>query len=230
MTNEKQSAAVRIGLVLVGIGAVVALALLIPTAPSTPAPSPGSTPGEGATSDIRAGANPAERATPDASSPQPESDLTLTEAESLQGSIKSVSCFPERAGDDVLSNEELTPTREGIQAMEGCMDLVGLRHPDQAAIQLTTVFYLSPDGTVTQTGVGADVRTPEAWDLLEPCARDYWLANAPRVRPSDEKSFSCTYSWSKWSLTGGVHRVGAHIPSVLSGRGTHAFGTSVTDF
>ncbi|MGB0589523.1 MAG: hypothetical protein ACPGU1_07590 [Myxococcota bacterium] len=154
--------------------------------------------------------------------------FSLTEAESLQGSIKSVFCFPEGAGVDVLSTADLTPPSAGIQAMEGCLDLVGARHPSQAAIQLTTVFYLAPDGTVTQTGVGADVATPEAYDLLEPCARDYWLANAPRVRPSDEKSFSCVYSWSKWSLTGGVHRVGAHIPSVLSGRGTHAFGSSVT--
>ena len=158
-----------------------------------------------------------------------ESDaFSLTEAESLQGSIKSVFCFPEGAGVDVLSTADLTPTSAGIQAMEGCLDLVGARHPSQAAIQLTTVFYLAPDGTVTQTGVGADVATPEAYDLLEPCARDYWLANAPRVRPSDEKSFSCVYSWSKWSLTGGVHRVGAHVPSVLSGRGTHTFGASVT--
>ena len=230
MTNENRATKMRTGLLLLAIGAVVAVALLMPTSPPTPQPTPDGTTIQSDAAGVPTIAKPEQDASPVSGAARPESDLTLTEAESLRGSIKSVSCFPERAGQDVLSNEEITPTREGIQAMEGCMDLVGLRHPDQAAIQLTTVFYLDQDGTVTQTGVGADVRTPEAWDLLEPCARDYWLANAPRVRPSDEKSFSCTYSWSKWSLTGGVHRVGAHIPSVLSGRGTHAFGTSVTDF
>jgi hypothetical protein len=155
-------------------------------------------------------------------------EFSLSEEESLQGSIKSVSCFPEGAGSDVLSTAELTPPRAGIQAMEGCLDLVGARHPEQAAIQLTTVFYLAPDGTVSQTGVGADVASPKAWNLLEPCARDYWFENAPRVRASDEKSFSCVYSWSRWSLAGGVNRVGSYVPSVLSGHGTVAFGTSVT--
>ena len=153
---------------------------------------------------------------------------SLSEEEALRGSIKSISCFPEFAGKDVLSTDELTPTREGIQAMEGCLDLVGARQPEEAAIELTTVFYLSPDGSVFETGVGADVGSLEAWDILEPCAREYWLANAPKVRASDEKSFSCVYSWSAWSLLGGVHRVGAQVPSVLSGRGSVAFGTSVT--
>ena len=154
---------------------------------------------------------------------------TLTDEEALRASIKSISCFPEFAGKDVLTTDELTPTREGIQAMEGCLDLVGARFPQEASVELTTVFYLSPDGSVFETGVGADVGSLEAWDVLEPCAREYWLANAPKVRASDEKSFSCVYSWSVWSLTGGVHRVGAQVPSVLSGRGSVAFGKRVTD-
>ena len=160
--------------------------------------------------------------------PDAKAQLELSEEDALKASIKSISCFPEMAGKDVLPREELAPSLEGIQAMEGCLDLVGARFPQQSAIELTTVFYLSPDGSVFETGVGADVATLEAWDLLEPCAREYWLANPPKLRASDEKSFSCVYSWSMWSLRGAVHRIGAQVPSVLSGRGAMAFGTRVT--
>ena len=141
-----------------------------------------------------------------------------------RGSIKTVQCSPERAGETVLAETELLPPPEAARAMEGCLDMTADRFPEHHAIQLTIVYYLAPDGTVTQTGVGADVQTAEAWDLLEPCAREYWLAYPPRVSPSDEKSFSCVYRWSQASIGGGVGAVAGHVAKPWAGRDSAPIG------
>jgi hypothetical protein len=180
-----------------------------------------------APSESRVAAGPAEEATTPASiEAEPEPMPPLTEAEALRGTIKTVSCMPEGAGTSTLSRAEMFPPHEAVQAMEGCLDMTSARHPEHRAIQMSVVFYLVPDGSVSQTGVGADVDTAEAWELLQPCASSYWQAFAPTVKPTDEKSFTCVYHWSENSIGGGIASVRAPIAHVWSGRDTAQFGAS----
>jgi len=163
---------------------------------------------------------------PAAPAPPPEPP-TLSEDDALRGSIKTVTCSPERAGEALLSNEEMSPSHEAVQAMEGCLDHTASQHRTHRAIELTIVYYLTPDGAVSDTGVGADVDTEEAWKLLEPCVGGYWQTFPPKVSPSDERSFSCVYTWSENTLAGGIASVQAHVARVWAGRDTAPFGSSV---
>ena len=167
-------------------------------------------------------------ATPDQAAEDPnEGPPVLSEAEALRGSIKTVSCAPELAGKTSLSTEEMAPSHEAVQAMEGCLDLTVARHRQHRAIRLTIVYYLAPDGSVSDTGIGADVDTAEAWELLEPCARGYWQTYPPKVTPSDEQSFSCAYEWSEASIAGGAASVGAKVARIWAGQDTAIFGSSI---
>ena len=200
---------------LIGVGAA---ALMWP-APADPPVTPAGAP-EGPGDPTP----PSEAAVTEPAAPAP-----LTDAEALKGSIKTVSCTSEGAGTRLLSREAMSPTHEAVQAMEGCLDLTAARFEGHFAIELSIVYYLAPEGTVNQTGVGADVNTPEAWDLLQNCAADYWQTYPPTLEPSDEKSFSCVYAWSQNSIAGGVTSVRPAVTRSFAGREARPFGSSVTD-
>ena len=159
--------------------------------------------------------------------PVPEQPA-LSAEDARRGSIKTITCTPELAGQSVLPQAEMLPPPEAAHAMEGCLDLTAAKHPGHHAIELTIVYYLAPDGTVNETGVGADVLSVQAWEQLEPCAREYWRAYPPEVSPSTEKSFSCAYRWSEGSIAGGLGAMAGHVARVWSGREAEPFGASVT--
>ena len=121
-----------------------------------------------------------------------------------RGTIRWVNCKPEGVGAEPLTDAEMQPTFEALEVMENCLADTYVADPSHAAINVSVVFYLAPDGSINETGCGADVRSEAAWSTLQECVLDYWTVNPPTVAPTDEKTFTCRYWWSREELLGGL--------------------------
>lgn len=121
-----------------------------------------------------------------------------------RGSIRWVNCKPEGIGAEPLTDAEMQPTFEALDVMENCLADTYLADPSHAAINVSVVFYLASDGSINETGCGADVRSEAAWSALQDCVLDYWTVNPPTVAATDEKTFTCRYWWSREELLGGL--------------------------
>ena len=161
---------------------------------------------------------------PDGAQKASDEAPALTLAESARGSIKTIRCMQEQAGQDKVADSEMAPPPEAVGAMEGCLDMTAARFPAHDGINLSVVYYLVPDGSVGNTGVGADVLTGEAWDLILPCVTEYWLAFPPKLSPTDEKSYTCTFNWSRETVAGGLFAFKAEIERVWAGRDAPPIG------
>ena len=121
-----------------------------------------------------------------------------------RGSIRWVNCKPEGVGAEPLTDAEMQPTFEALEVMENCLADTYVADPSHVAINVSVVFYLAPDGSINETGCGADVRSEDAWSTLQGCVLDYWTVNPPTVAATDEKTFTCRYWWSREELLGGL--------------------------